>query len=330
MPSRSCLNEEQIVSLIARFNQTLPKDDSLLMGPGDDCAIIQHNLPLAVTTDMLVEGVHFRSSYMSFYEIGYRAMAVNLSDLAAMGARPVHAMLSLGLPESPDRDQVNQFMRGLTELPSAHGFRLAGGDTVRSSQLTINLCLLGALQYAPLLRSQAKAGQQIWVTGPLGQAHAGLYCLEHNLAGNAQWQTLVDAHKRPLPRLAAGACLARHGLEGAVMDISDGLASDAARLCHASGLGARLYEKMIPLTAATRNLAEEVSQNPLDWALFGGEDFELLFTAWPAQAERMAFLLRELGLKPARVGEMEQGAGVWLEGAVNAREISFKGFDHFG
>jgi thiamine-monophosphate kinase len=277
---------------------------------------------------MLVENVHFSTSYMSFQEIGYRAMAVNLSDLAAMGAEPRFGLLSLGLKENPEESQVHDLLSGMLELAGRHGLTLVGGDTVRAPFLTINLCLLGQCQ-APLLRSRAREGDLIMVTGPLGLSAAGLACLRRGLE-DAVCAPLIAAHKCPVPRLAAGQALAASGLAGAVMDISDGLTTDLNRLARASRLKAVLEAGRIALTPELRQTAGRLQQDPLDWALSGGEDFELLFTCRPHQEAQVVELLTRRGqVLPCRIGTMEAGSGVYLCRQGQRRELNMSGYDHF-
>jgi thiamine-monophosphate kinase len=326
LPER--LSEEDIISLITALLAGQAAGPELLLGPGDDCALFKAEGPLAATTDMLVENVHFSTSYMTFWEIGYRAMAANLSDLAAMGARPRYGLLSLGLAAPPREHQVKDLLGGMLDLAARHGLILIGGDTVKAPVLTINLCLWGESP-SPLLRSRAEAGDSILVSGPLGLSAAGLACLRRGLRDPA-WAPLIAAHKLPVPRLAAGQVLASSGLAGAVMDISDGLATDLARLSRSSRIKAVLEAPLIPLSRELRQAAGCLNHNPLLWALGGGEDFELLFTCRPQNEKRLVSLLtREAQVAPYRIGRVESGSGVYLRRQEGCREISREGYDHF-
>jgi thiamine-monophosphate kinase len=322
------LTEEDIISLITGMLAGQEASPDLLLGPGDDCALFQAEGPLAATTDMLVENIHFSTRYMNFWEIGYRAMAANLSDLAAMGARPRYGLLSLGLAEPPQAGQVKDLLKGMLDLAARHGLLLIGGDTVKAPVLTINLCLLGE-NPSPLLRSRAEAGDSILVTGPLGLSAAGLACLRQGLR-DPVFSSLISAHKLPSPRLAAGQALAASGLAGAVMDISDGLATDLGRLSRSSRVKAVVEAPLLTLGRELRQAAERLNQDPLLWALCGGEDFELLFTCRRQNEKRLVKLLTQSAqVAPYRIGRVEPGSGVYLRRQEDCREISMEGYDHF-
>jgi thiamine-monophosphate kinase len=251
-----------------------------------------------------------------------------------MGALPRWGFLSLGLAGAPDEDFVAALLGGMLDLARPHGLALAGGDTVRAPQVVINLCLIGATAGVdPLLRSGARPGQAVCVTGGLGASAAGLAWLQ---AGRAKDDPAaaeaVAAHLRPLPRLAAGRALATSGRVGAMMDLSDGLASDLARLCAASGAGAEVEAAALPISPATRALATALGGDFLDWAIAGGEDFELLFTCQPGDVDLLAELAADAspGLAVRRVGTIGQGRGVRLRLANGGvREITLAGYDHF-
>jgi thiamine-monophosphate kinase len=327
------LSEEEVIRLV----QSLAGEshDELVVGIGDDAAVLRlGGQAICVTTDLMLEGVHFDLAYMKPFEVGWRAMAANLSDLAAMGARPRWGLLSLGLTPPVERELVEGLLGGVMELASAHGLTLAGGDTVASPRLLISLCLLGAAEpRRPVLRRGAHPGDAVCVTGRLGEAAAGLAWLKRGgrrddpLAASA-----VECFLRPAPRVAAGRALAQSGRAHAMMDISDGLASDLARLCQASQVGATVEERLLPIGDHTRAVAQALGTSALDWALAGGEDFELLFTCAPQDVDLLAELVadQEPGLAVTRVGEVHPGRGVFLRGADGRmRDITLTGFDHF-
>ena len=321
------LNEESIVSLIADMLTGQAQRPDVILGVGDDCALLKGCGTLAATTDLLIDQVHFSTAYMSPYEIGYRAMAANLSDLAAMGARPAYGLLSLGLTANPTATLVRELLSGLLELAARHGLTLVGGDTVKAGDLTINLCLLGQVE-TPLTRDNAKPGDSILVTGPLGLSAAGLACLQNGLAESRELPSLIQAHKMPLPRLAAGLALAESGLAGAVMDISDGLATDLARMCQCSQVGAVVDAGRIPLTPALLHAARLLKHDALNWALRGGEDFELLITC-RAQDEAALLGLLQPHCTPYCIGRIQAEPGVFLDQHGQLMEIGMQGFDHF-
>ena len=269
---------ELIARLAAIFGT--PSDG---LGIGDDAATwpAAGDTVAVATTDMLVEGIHFRLDWTSAEDLGWKALAVNLSDLAAMGARPGRALVSVAI-DANRRALVVEVARGLQSLANRTGTQVVGGDTVRSpGPLVINVALIGEADRARLLRRDAaRVGDLVAVTGRLGAASAGLALLtERGPHLEAAVDPLVAALHRPVPRLAAGAILARLGVRCAI-DISDGLASETHHLARASGVGIEVDLDRLPLTpAAVEALG---SRRAIEGALSGGEDYELLFTFDPA------------------------------------------------
>lgn len=262
---------------------------SLRLGIGDDCALLglRPGEELAVTTDLSIAGRHFRMDWHPPEAVGYRALARGLSDLAAMGARPVAAFLSLGVPRELTRRRgrkgswVDRFMAGLFSLAAAYETPLAGGDLAESPIAVADIVLAGAVPAGKaLLRSGAKAGDLLYVTGTLGDSAAGLWRLSESgksarqrlWADPAKTPAELAAHLRPQPRIAQGLALRRRGLASAAIDLSDGLSTDLAHLCEESGVHAVIERDALPL-------AEGAS---LEQGLHGGEDYELLFAARPA------------------------------------------------
>jgi thiamine-monophosphate kinase len=331
------LSEEEIIRLAGRLAGGV--GPGLAMGIGDDCAVLElAGGALVVTTDMLVEGKHFRLDWDTPRSLARRSLAANLSDLAAMGAVPRWGFLSLGLPAPAQADFVEDLLGSLVEAGREVGLVLAGGDTVAAPQVIINLCLMGAMEgVQPALRSGAQVGQAVCVTGVLGDSGAGLaWLLMKGDRSDPAVAPLLAAHLEPQPRLKAGRVLAASGLLGAMMDISDGLASDLARMALASSqgamVGARVEAGLLPISDASRALAARLGVDALDWALRGGEDYELLFTCAPEHVAALTVLVAqaEPGLSVTRVGEMVAGAGLRLglpDGS--SREIGLTGFDHF-
>jgi len=328
------LSEEDVIRLVQSLSGGTGAQ-GLSVGIGDDAAVLHHaGGSLVVTTDLLVEGVHFDLAYTSAYDLGWRSMAANLSDIAAMGALPRWSFLSLGLAGPPEEEFVASLVRGMADLAGPQGLVLAGGDTVKAPQVIVNLCLIGAAAgVEPLLRTGARPGQAVCVTGSLGASAAGLAWLGRGGARDDPRATAaVSAHLRPLPRLAAGRALATSGRVGAMMDLSDGLASDLARICRASQVGAVVEAAALPITQPTRDLAAGLGADPLDWAVKGGEDFELLLTCDPDQVALLADLVADSspGLGLTRVGRVVEGRGVVLNlPDGSARDITLGGYDHF-
>jgi thiamine-monophosphate kinase len=253
---------------------------SVRLGIGDDCALLRTRTSeeLAVTTDLSIEGRHFQLAWHPPESIGHRTLARGLSDLAAMGARPVAAFLSLGLPReltisSPgNRSWVERFLDGLLALAAEHGVPLAGGDLAESPLAVADIVLTGAVpQGKALLRAGATPGSRIYVTGSLGGAAAELAALSHSPQDFATHTkaSQTSPHLYPQPRIAQGIWLRRHGLASSAMDLSDGLSIDLAHLCEESRVTAEIDAAALPLGAGAT----------LTQALHGGEDYELLFTA---------------------------------------------------
>jgi thiamine-monophosphate kinase len=297
--------------------------EDVLAGIGEDGALV--NLPgggtLVFALDTLVEGAHFPAEFDARF-IGHRALAVNLSDLAAMGAEPAWALLGLTLP-AVDEHWLSGFSAGLDTLARRHGVALVGGDTTRGP-LTVSVALAGTVPSGEALeRSGARAGDDLWVSGTPGDAAAGLAILQGRLAaqGRAR-EALLGRFQLPQARVALG--IALRGLATACIDVSDGLAGDLAKLCAASGVGADVDSRELPLSAGLCSVASR--EGRLAFALGGGDDYELLFTADPANRERLAAL--DAGVVLKRIGAISGDAGVRVDGAPPGREAGH-GFDHF-
>jgi thiamine-monophosphate kinase len=289
------------------------------MGVGDDCARLRiaAGMELAVTTDMLIEGRHFLADAEP-RALGHKSLAVNLSDLAACGARPRWVTLSIGL-KTADEAWLAAYSAGLFALAERHGVELVGGDTTRSERIVINITALGEVPAGTALsRAGAKAGDELWVSGELGGAALGLARPE-----------IADAAARlhePEPRVALGERL--RGIAHAAIDVSDGLAGDLAHILERSRVGARVQYDLIPRPAAFRDLDDPELEK--DCVLSGGDDYELLFAAPAGRRGEVQALSRELGLPLARIGTVEPEAGRLAIVDAAGKPLSFRGgFDHF-
>lgn len=320
--------------IIARIRQSAGSSGDLLLGIGDDCAVYKTlaDRVSLVTTDTMVEGVHFDVSWHPPFELGRKAAAVNISDIAAMGGKPRFALLSLALTPAFDGHWLDAFMAGFLAVLAEHGVVLIGGDTVQSGhESVLSVTVLGEMAEVELLtRKGAQVGDVVLVSGFLGEAAAGLTLCRMGLAHDPGWQTLVAAHLDPAPQVALGRVLAASGLVHAMQDLSDGLATDLAHICAESGVGAVVVAEKIPLSSVLQRAAQICGQSPLDWALAGGEDYQLLFTAGERQVAALSSLVREqTGRELFVVGRMVEGHGVFLEEAGQRREISYRGYEHF-
>jgi thiamine-monophosphate kinase len=268
-------------ALIALFSPRLPTTTSALLGPGDDAAVLSLQGDLVVSSDVLVQDRHFRREWSTAADVGYRAAMQNLADIDAMGAVPVALQVTLAAPPSTDVEWVLDFADGLREACEPLGVGVIGGDISGSREICVSVTALGETRgRTPVLRSGARVGDVVAVSGPLGAAMAGYHQLENGLRIDTE---SIDLFLRPQPRIGAGveACDAR---ATAMMDISDGLVTDLARLSLASGIGIAVESARVPIHPSAARVAGQVVASPLDWALTGGEDHHLLAT-FPAHAE---------------------------------------------
>ncbi len=310
------MGEFDFIEQIAKLSCTLPSNG--YEGIGDDCAVLPmgDGRSLLFTSDLLVEGVHFLREATSAYDLGHKSLAVNLSDVASMGATPTATLLSLSIPKELSGEWIEEFMRGYTDSSRRYGVALIGGDTTSSTRdLTINVTAIGVAADGEIKRrSDAEMGDRIYVTAPLGESGAGLRDIL-----NGEYDTLLATiHKCPTPRVAEGAWLGKRVEVGAMMDISDGIASDLRHIMKRSNVGAIVELSHIP----TRVNIED--------ALCGGEDYELLFTL-RSDCNREEFeqsFKEAFGYTPHSIGSIVEGNELtWLE---NGKEVlrDYMGFRH--
>ncbi|MBI4336224.1 MAG: thiamine-phosphate kinase [Chloroflexi bacterium] len=299
----------------------------LLVGIGDDAAVWRcHSATEISTTDTLVQGVHFTLETAVWRELGWKSMAVNISDVAAMGALPLYALVTLGLPGDTRTEDIDDLYHGMLEACRAYRCEIVGGDMVSSPIVFITVALNGVTDGTLLLRSAAMPGDLVAVTGPLGASAGGMRMLQQGLViQEANAQVLRAAHQRPQPRVSEGRALVEAGVHCA-MDISDGLWDDLSKLCAASGVGARLHASKVPVHPVLR---EVFPSQALGMALTGGEDYELVFTAPPA------VMVRALATLPpgaTAIGEVVPGpAGRVSVLGPDGHELppAIGGWDHF-
>lgn len=325
------------LGFIERLRETyagLP-DASLVVSIGDDAALLNPIVEkIVVTTDMLLEGIHFRREWSDPYSIGWKAAAANLSDIAAMGAEPTMAFVSLALSEEEPVENLDRLYDGFSDCLNRYGARLAGGDTNASpSGLILAVTQMGKVAAEEaLLRSGARIGDVLIVTGTLGNSAAGLAVLEQHgyPKGDKLAPMAVAAHRRPQPRIFAGRAAAATRKVRAAMDISDGLVGDLRKLCAASGVGARIDSAKLPISDDLRSAAELLDKEPIDFALDGGEDYELLLSVGPADAESVLSAISATGVAATAVGEvLKAGIHVVAPDGTTELDIESRGWDHF-
>jgi thiamine-monophosphate kinase len=288
---------------------------------------------LLVTMDTLIEGIHFTAETLPPEALGWKALAVNVSDIAAVGGTPHTAFLSIGIKPETEVSFLESFMAGFESMAAKTDVVLAGGDTVESpSGAVITVTLLGeGIPEHLVYRSGAKAGDDIWVTGPLGNAAAGLFILLNKDSSElAGYESLIAALQRPMPRLEIGKALGLSGLVHAMIDISDGVAKDLRHICEESGTGAVLEAASLPLSDQLEGLASLTNKDPMEWALRGGEDYELLFTAPPTNKDEILSLTTKvLGSPAVKMGTIDQNEGIRLVTEEGIQILRPGGYTHF-
>jgi len=335
--------------LIARIRGHLPPAPHwMLVGVGDDAAVVEpeRNRVEVLTVDALVEGIHFERAFVPPDAIGHRALAVNLSDLAAMGAAPRLALLSMALPASLPLADFDGIVAGFTALAARHRLHVAGGNLTRSpGPLVIDVTVMGTVKRRQALtRGGARPGDDIYVSGSLGSAAAGLRLLQ-SAAGSAQVQSsvfsaqsqsateysrLTTAYLRPDPRVLLGVHLARNRAASACMDLSDGLADGVTQIADASGVGIAIDAGTLPIDPAARAFFESRGGDATIEALTGGDDYELLIAVRPRTQRRLTAAMQRGDVVLTRIGRCTAARGVTLRGAGGASIDALpQGFTHF-
>jgi thiamine-monophosphate kinase len=320
------VTEDDVVAAIRAIVE--PPHASVKLGIGDDAALWQPSRShrSAITTDMLVEGVHFTRQDMILEDAGWRAMVANLSDLAAMGARPVLATVALGVPGAAAAGEILEIYRGLAAAAKHSEIDIVGGDLSRSGVLTISITAIGEVRASNVkTRSGGRPNDVLAVTGALGAARAGLeLASDPNAIASDLAETALRAFRRPQARVAEARFLAASANVHAMMDCSDGLSTDLDRLCQASRCGALL--ESVPVAPAARALAECRGEDPQSFAIAGGEDFELLIAVDRRAFSYLAGRFERRFRRPlARVGDLRERPGIEWNGAPLPRS----GWDHF-
>ena len=297
---------------IAWLRQQTPPAPRVLAGPGDDCAVVETipNRPWLVTTDMMLEGSHFVLAEVGPRRVGHKAMAVNLSDIAAMGGRPVAAFVSVGLPRGNAETLAEELYLGMREVADGLETAIAGGDTnTWTGGLVVSVTVMGEPgPQGPIQRRGAKPGDWLFVTGPLGGS-------------------ILGKHLDFVPRVKEGLMLQEHAMLHAMIDISDGLSADVFHICEESGCGAVLFSNKLPISDAARTIAD--GKVPLEHALGDGEDFELAFAVDSADGERLLKTQPIPGITLSHVGVFVAEQLLFLEENGARRRIQPRGFAHW-
>jgi thiamine-monophosphate kinase len=313
------------------------KAEGIIVGIGDDAAVItlDPGKALVVTCDLLLEGVHFDLSYISPRQLGWKALAVNLSDIAAMGAEPRFSFLSLGLPPQTEIHFFDEFFQGYQALGDKFHTCLCGGDLVSSPLgLVINVTVVGQIEKSSVVtRAGAKPGNLLAVTGFPGGSAAGLALLKNGCLGKlppSVEKELLKAHLEPFPRIHEGRLLALEHIASALNDISDGLAREVKEIAEASDVGAIIYGERLPLSEAVKFAGNYLKQDSVLWALSGGEDYELVFTLPPENQAKLE-MLHKMGTPVTIIGEITGAKGVLYVELANRKRVSLDhfGYDHF-
>jgi thiamine-monophosphate kinase len=317
MSQRKIRNEIDFVRAIARK----PRSKDVVLGIGDDAAVVRVSPQkyMLLTADMFVEEDHFSLRFSEPHEIGIKAIEANVSDIAAMGGIPKYALLSVALRRNTPFSFVKGLYRGIHSSCRRHGVDLIGGDTTHGKEINISVSMIGTAKPEELTpRSGAKEGDYIMVSGPLGTSSCGLELLRKGKAGFA---SVKNFHKAPRAQLAKSRKICRHA--GAMEDISDGLASEVRNICAESMKGAVIYRDRIPVRTDVRKASALLGKDASDFALYGGEDFELVFTV----SRRSYRKAKALGTV---VGEITKGRKVLLTNSKGkTEEIKSFGYDHF-
>ncbi|MEA3292193.1 MAG: thiamine-phosphate kinase [Pseudomonadota bacterium] len=329
------IGEFGLIDRLQRICRQVESPPGVVIGIGDDTAVFgADGTAMLATCDIHVEGVHFQLDTITPYQLGRRSMTVNLSDIAAMGGQPSIALVSLALPEMLPIESFDALFEGMRDEMAPHSAAIIGGNLARSDKLVVDVFMTGRVAKDGFLtRSGARPGDIICVTGSLGGSAAGLALISKGEASGAtRLSRLQHAYLQPRARVREGQEIARSGLATAMIDISDSLAADLGHLCDSSGVGAELFQAETPMAEGLEEAARVTGDNPWRYVLFGGEDYELLFTIRKDAVDRLTDLAESLDTPIHRIGKILPAAeeGCWLVNADgDRRRLETKGWDHF-
>lgn len=317
--------------IIECFTKCMPNSaPGVVMGPGDDCAVLEKDAmhDWLITTDTLQEGVHFWRSLTTFGQLGWKALAVSLSDINAMGGESKYCMLSVGLPPSIKEEEIQNMSKEFLALAEEAGVTLVGGNTTRTADgIVITTTVLGTVPKGKaILRRGARAGDAIFVTGTFGGAAVGLLCLERGLRGE-QARSFIERQLHPCPPYHVGPRLRETGWVTSMIDVSDGLLADLTHIAEASQVGYVFDEARVPTEPSFEEVVRELQGDPIELKLAGGEDYELLFTVRGSDVERF----EKCGVVATRVGTIVANPSLRSVQDKNKNEVTMRqrGFDHF-
>ena len=337
------MDEFKLINWIKQFNSEAIGDDTAVLS-------VSEGKDLLATADMLVEDTHFLTDKISPFQLGHKTLAVNLSDIAAMGGSPKHIILSCCWSKSYQEEDVKEFFRGLFSLADRYNVKLAGGDTCGGEKVTLDLCLLGEVDKGKeVKRSTAKEGDYIVVTGPLGTSMAGLWLIQNNSNNShnsninslnkEEKDLLINAHLMPEPKVNEGKKLGELEIVNSMIDVSDGLSSEVYHITDCSDKGAIIYESKIPILEPVKKLGEKLGKDPVEWALTGGEDYQLLMTVNEKNLDKVLETIENLKKishnnskfsSPEVIGKIVgKKDGVKIEKNNVKYELDSRGYTHF-
>jgi len=323
------MSEFGLIDIIKKRYQTMNKD--IIAGIGDDATVFAIDKTRAglLTIDTLVDKIHFDLSYTSFENLGHKALAANLSDIAAMGGRPVLAVVSITIPRDIRLKDIEKMYAGMRKLAKNYGMAVCGGDTVTGRELSLTIAVYGEGRKNNIgLRSGAKAGDAILVTGSLGASQAGMEIL--NSKFKIQNSELTKKHLRPEPRVKEAQLLASKFKLHGMIDISDGLASELHHLARESRVGILIDQGALPVADEAITAANSLKKDPLEYCLYSGEEYELLFTLPARQAVKAKIILSRAGTPCSIIGQVIKGNGVRMIGRdLKNVKVPDQGYKHF-